>query len=130
MRKILIIGLMLIALVTACSDGEKEYTLKTCKNELAAITVNRCDDKCEVMGKVSFKVSKSLASVMEVYKLNDGKISPIVRDNCKIFDEDTFSCDNDLYNQTISLSDGKYIFTDTSTFLCGTEIKSIFNPFK
>ena len=128
MIKILIVGLMLISLVTACSDAEKEYTLKTCKNELDA---NRCNDKCEVTGKVSFKVSKSLTSVMEVYKLNDTTISPIVRDNCKIFDEDSFSCDNDLFNQTISLSDGKYIFThNSSTFLCGTEIKSIFNPFK
>jgi hypothetical protein len=89
MIKILIVGLMLVVSGTAYS-GENEYKLKDCKNELDA---NRCDDKCEILGKVSFKTSKSLNSVMVNYTIsNPYETASEARENCKIFDDNTFSC--------------------------------------
>ena len=135
MKKILIVGLMLVASGSAYS-GEKEYTLKDCKNELDA---NRCDDKCEILGKVSFKTSKSLNSVMENYTIsNPYETASEAIENCKIFDENTFSCKNEhkLTINVETLSNGKYFsksswkHSDSESFWCGTEIKSIFNLFK
>ena len=88
MKKILIVGLMLIASGSAYSNG-KEYTHETCKSEHEA---NSCDN-CKVIGKVSFKVSKSLGSVMKTVTFSDGRNKSSIINNCKIFDDETFQCD-------------------------------------
>ena len=146
MRKLLIVGLMLVASGTAYS-GEKEYTYK------------RCDKGKEYVAKdgakISFKVSKSLGSVMKTIIRKDGKSSSTI-DNCKIFDEDTFECETTTKafvsrnyasagsSERFILSNGEWEATNNigmarhgnemyegiNYSYCGKEIKSIFNLFK
>ncbi len=137
MRKLLLVGLMLIASGNAYSGG-KEYSYKNCGDEL-----KDCD-KCKQVGKVTFKVSKSLSSVMETKSIfHNGKINSDVIDNCKIFDDDTFECKtisewevkNSHLNEILILSNGNWesyytIHGKIFSKKCGTEIKSDFNLFK
>lgn len=149
--KILIVGLMLIASGNVYS-GSKEYTLKHCDEG-----IKNCDE-CKGDGsKVSFKVSKSLGSVMQTVIQKDGTSGSSTIDNCKIFDEDTFECElisepylykdrsSDGMSSRKILSNGKFEsihwegekmmdgkwYKETSTYnYCATEIKSIYNLFK
>ena len=140
MIKILIVGLMLIDSGNVYSS-EKEYTIKSC------ISLGREKDDCQLceeVGKVSFKVSKSLSSVMETKTIfHNGKIISNVIDNCKIFDDDTFECKtisewevkNSHLKEILILSNGKWesyqtIHGKKFSKRCGTEIKSDFNLFK
>jgi hypothetical protein len=133
---------MLVASGTAYS-GEKEYTYK------------RCDKGKEDGVKISFKVSKSLGSVMKTIIRKDGKSSSTI-DNCKIFDEDTFECETTTKafvsrdyaaagsSERLILSNGEWeqtntigmvrigskVIEETNYSYCGKEIKSIFNLFK
>ena len=88
--------LILLLLVSSHSfAGEKEYLLKVCKDSGSAQT---CND-CEVRGKASFKVSKSLASVLMTFRwIENGKDTdhfgpPVVYTNCKIFDDENWVCE-------------------------------------
>jgi hypothetical protein len=150
MRKILIVGLILITSGNVYS-GEKEYTVKYCDEGK-----NNCNE-CKGTGMtVSFKVSKSIGSVMQTVIKKDGTSKSSVIDNCKIFDEDAFECEtiNDAYfhqdtastgtSDRIIFSNGKWekiirigtfrndreVFREINTYSCGTEIKSVFNFFK
>ena len=151
MRTILIVGLILIASGNVYS-GEKEYTSKTCVGK------NNCNECNETkVSKVSFKVSKSLGSVMRTEIKRDGTKSSSTIDNCKIFDEDNFECKttveafvvrDDYANEGTSyrfiLSNGEWEETnwfgrvrigskvgeEINYFSCGKEIKSFFNFFK
>ena len=126
MKKILIVGLMLIASGSVYSSG-KEYTLKTCMNDMITPDCSKCG---EVKGKISFKVSKSLNSVMKDIVRYDGFEESKVVDNCKIFDDETFECkktDNKVEIIDI-LSNGKwswtvYINDNLFAMTCGEEIK-------
>ena len=133
-------------------SSEKEYTIKSC------ISLGREKDDCQLceeVGKVSFKVSKSLGSVMKTIIRKDGKSSSTI-DNCKIFDEDTFECEtiskaffyrdiadegsssrfilsNGGWDNTIRkgrIRFGSEVNKPTNSYHCGKEIKSIFNLFK
>ncbi|MGZ8945969.1 MAG: hypothetical protein ACXW1W_11160 [Methylococcaceae bacterium] len=84
---ILIISLFLTIAGNAIA-GEKEYLLKICKSLGDA---QDCE-QCEVQGKISFKVSKSLSSVMATVKDKDESASFVIN-NCKIFDDETFECE-------------------------------------
>lgn len=126
MRKILRVGLMLIASGSAYSDG-KEYTLKTCMNDMITPDCSKCG---EVKGKISFKVSKSLNSVMKDIVRYDGSQTSTVVDNCKIFDDETFECKKTNNNSEIIdiLSNGKwswsmYINDNLFAMTCGEEIR-------
>ena len=150
MIKLLIVGLILVISGTAYS-GEKEYTYKSCYGGK-----NNCNE-CEDDGtKISFKVSKSLGSVMQTISLKDGSKHSSTIDNCKIFDEDTFECETiskaffyrDIADEGSSsrfiLSNGGWentirkgrirfgseVIKPTNSYHCGKEIKSIFNLFK
>ena len=129
--------LMLLLLVSnQVLAGEKEYLLKTCKDLQSA---ESCE-KCEAYGKASFKVSKSIASVMMSVVTNDGRGGSFTLGKCKIFDEETFECEESISNEGNSsekrwvLSKGKF-FDDRSftswdhsplvqSYQCGTEIKN------
>ena len=133
---------MLIASESAYSEG-KEYTHKICDKG-----ITNCDEckisKISKLSKISFKVSKSLGSVMQTLIKNDGTIDRSnTIDNCKIFDEDTFECET-IYETggtgssiRAVLSNGKWErmtrynrYGEINHYSCGTEIRSIFNPFK
>ena len=148
---LLIVGLLLVASGTAYS-GDKEYSSKSCYEGK-----NNCNECKETkVSKVSFKVSKSLGSVMKTEIKKDGTKKSSTIDNCKIFDEDTFECETiskafvsiDYANGGASsrfiLSNGEWEETnwygivrfgskvdeETNYFSCGKEIKSVFNLFK
>lgn len=145
MKKIIIVVLILIASGTVYS-GEKEYTYKSCHE--GKTNCNEC--KIEE-GKISYKVSKSLRSVMKTYIKKDGTIDwSGTIDNCKIFDEDTFECETifetggtgSSIREVLSngkwewmtrygahMSEGKMV-KESVSYTCGTEIKNIFNFFK
>jgi hypothetical protein len=150
MRMLLIVGLMLGASGNVYS-GEKEYTYKSC-----AEGKNNCNECKESENKVSFKVSKSLGSVMKTLIRKDGTKKSRTLDNCKIFDEDTFECET-ISKAFVSrdyatggsssrfiLSNGGWeetnrngmyrieskVTEETNFYKCGKEIKSIFNFFK
>lgn len=151
MRKLLIVGLMLIASGSVYSSG-KEYTHETCKSEQEA---NSCD-KCKVIGKVSFKVSKSLGSVMKTVTFSDGRNKSSTINNCKIFDDETFECDaskeailtqetsyfgksdlfilaNGKWTNIVKMEEGtigKEKYEAMYSYRCGTEIKNIYNLLK
>ena len=83
------VGLMLIVSGAAHSGG-KEYTLKNCANPKDNPNCSECG---EVKGKASFKVNKSISSVMkDIVRYDNGKEVSSVIDNCKIFDNETFEC--------------------------------------
>jgi hypothetical protein len=132
MIKILIFGLILIASESAYSGG-KEYTYKICDE--GKNNCNECEDKGD---KISFKVSKSLASVMRTVIKKDGTKRSSTMDNCKIFDEDTFDCETEkeriLLSHHLILSNGEWHYRSSlgehNSHSCGTEIKSVFNLFK
>lgn len=145
MIKILIFGLMLIASESAYSEG-KEYTIKKCKN-VTVTDVEGCD-KCKVVGKISFKISKSQDSVMTNIVLDTGKKISEVKENCKIFDEETFECkttneidgtkmnltfrmmlSNEKWINTFDMTGPSFYFSENISN-CGEEIKSDFNFFK
>ena len=132
MKKILIVCLILIASASAYYS-EKEYTRKKCDEGK-----NNCNE-CEDTGdKISFKVSKSLHSVMITVIKKDGTKRSSTIDNCKIFDEDTFECETEneliLLFEHLILSNGEWhsrtSFEKHNIHYCGTEIKSIYNLFK
>ena len=136
MRKLLIVGLMLVASGSVYSSG-KEYTLKYCDD---VKDINRCD-KCVINGKISFRINKSQDAVMEDLVFDDGRKHSTLIDNCKIFDDD-FECksvsssSSPLGEMTITnryvVSNGKWIQTSTGDLglshittlaTCGEEIK-------
>ena len=145
MRTILIVGLILIASGNVYS-GEKEYTIKRCKD---VTDVARCD-KCKVIGKISFKISKSQDSVMKTTVLDTGEKFSVVEENCKIFDDETFECKTTIDGEIsgtkmkttfrMMLSNRKWIdtfyvsspgfYAPEQLSRCGEEIKSDFNLFK
>lgn len=86
---ILIISLFLIIAGNAIA-GEKEYLYKTCKSLSDAQDCEKCE--VEEDAKISFKVSKSLGSVMATVKDKDESASFVIN-NCKIFDDETFECE-------------------------------------
>ena len=154
----LIVALMLIALVTACSESEKVYSLKTCESK--SIDSDNCD-KCKISQevKVKYKVNKSTSSVLQTIIQRDGTSKTTTIDGCTILDDESFECSreergcggietpyfstmkNDLYlsddkwEQTYSLnilqgSPNKQDDVHKHTYSCGTEIVSISNLFK
>ena len=111
---------MLIALVTACSEGEKEYIYKECNTY---DQTDSCDDTCWKTGIISFKTSESLDSVMKTVISNYKKESSTI-DNCKIFDDETFECKtldmtyrDNIYSYKIILSNGKFSEKETGGFI-------------
>ncbi len=133
-----ILILMLLLLVSnQVLAGEKEYLWKICKDYESTLSC----EKCRVMGKMSFRVSKSIASVMMSVVNNDGSGGSLTLGKCKIFDEETFECENSISNEGWSykkrgvLSKGKFVETienhfssvnlkDSYAYGCGTEIKN------
>ena len=78
-KKLLIVSLMLLTSVTACSEGEKVYSFKTCESK--SIDSDDCD-KCKTSldVKVKYKVNKSKSSVLQTITQRDGtsKTTPFV----------------------------------------------------
>jgi hypothetical protein len=149
--KILAVFLLLIASGIAYSGG-KEYTYKNCDKGK-----NNCDESKDSGKKISFKVSKSLGSVMRTFTRNDGYSKSYTIDNCKVFDDETFECksitepvfgdgwfvggrsdiwilSNGKWEHTIEKEGndvpGRDISKGTYSCECGTEIKSLLNLFK
>ena len=130
MKKIVAVGLFLIASASAYSGG-KEYTFKICDKGK-----DKCDECKDIEKKVTFKVSKSLGSVMRTVLKKDGTSKSSTIDNCKIFDDETFECETYFAYSDFHfiLSNGKWEQTSRhkiyDTYYCGTEIKSLLNLFK
>ena len=155
MRKLLIVALMLVASGSAYSGG-KEYSVYNCEKQGDAETCDGCE-LITGLKSVSFKVSKSLGSIMSTYTLNDNRIKSRTINNCKVFDDESVDCEtidksvfidkNSIYVKRLYkfiLANGKWSSIqemDPDFFngkkidhptlsSCGTEIKSILNFFK
>jgi hypothetical protein len=113
MRKIMIIGLMLVVSGTAYSNG-KEYSYSNCNKVTGGFSgfvneISTCE-QCKLLNKtISFKISKTQDSVMTIVTDKDGHKT--------YTDKGT-----DFNNESIILYS-----TDSS---CGKEIKNISNFFK
>ena len=142
MKKLTLLLLLMFVVSGTVYSGEKEYTFKSCKG---VTDINSCD-KCKVVGKISFKISKYQDSVLKnMTVLDTGQKGSVVEENCKIFDDETFECkkkiDGNLSGMKtettfrLMLSNGKWIDTfnvntpsDTSLYSpehlssCGEEI--------
>ena len=85
-------------------------------------------------------MSKELKSVMETtIDLDlDGDSKSSIENNCKIFDKNTFECktENNAQTNMLTVSNGKfetkYMLANGEIieYLCGYEIKNVFNFFK
>ena len=85
---------MLLGFISNAFAGEKEYLLQKCNGKSH---VSICEG-CEVIGKVKFKVSKQLASIMKIISIEkDGRTfsAPYTINNCQIFDDDNWVCKED-----------------------------------
>ena len=106
----ILLAVIIISLSFICNNSfavGKEYILKSkCKNEKEA---QSCTE-CVALGKASFKIDKSLASVLMIYKLDTGESDSILHENCKIFDSETFVCElkdeDDINLGTFKLTNG------------------------
>lgn len=87
----LIVVLMLIASVTACSESEKVYSFKTCESK--SIDSDDCD-KCKTSQevKVKYKVNKSTSSVLQTIIQRDGTSKTTTIYGCTILDDEYFTC--------------------------------------
>ena len=153
MRKIMIVGLMLVVSETAYSNG-KEYSYSNCNKVTGGFSgfvneISTCE-QCKLLNKtISFKISKTQDSVMTIVTDKDGHKTSSVIKNCKVFDEETFECkttfneiDGTKMNLTfrMMLSNEKWIdtldmtgpsfYASENISNCGEEIKSDFNLFK
>jgi hypothetical protein len=107
--------------------SEKEYLLKRCKDFQGA---TKCDDeKCEIFGKISFKVNKQLNSVMATITINaDNTIHPDIINNCKVFDDETFYCESTgdgAYDNKFGFSTG----SDTTHILDHGKYRSSYHKY-
>ena len=86
--------LLLAIAATQAYAGDKEYTSRFCVYEdVNKYVLGTCKICKEDIGeKISFKVNKSIKSVMHIFIAPDGTSSANVIDNCKIFDENNFQC--------------------------------------
>ncbi|MBV5301134.1 MAG: hypothetical protein J0649_05040 [Methylococcales bacterium] len=97
MRKIMIVGLMLVVSETAYSNG-KEYSYSNCNKVTGGFSgfvneISTCE-QCKLLNKtISFKISKTQDSVMTIVTDKDGHKTSSVIKNCKVFDEETFECE-------------------------------------
>ena len=154
MKKQLIVSLMLVTSVTACSESEKVYSFKTCESK--SIDSDDCD-KCKTSldVKVKYKVNKSTSSVLQTITQRDGTSKTTTIDGCTILDDESFECSreergcgaietpyfstmkNDLYlsddkwEQTYSLnilqgSPNKQYDVHKHTYSCGRRKYSLF----
>ena len=91
MKKQLIVSLMLVTSVTACSESEKVYSFKTCVSK--SIDSDDCD-KCKTSqeGKVKYKVNKSTSSVLQTIIQRDGTSKTTTIYGCTILDDEYFTC--------------------------------------
>jgi hypothetical protein len=162
------ITLLLAIAATQAIAGEKEYTVSRCEVKAKTFGIYDCN-KCneEIGAKITFKASKELNSVMQIYTSKDGTNKSSVIENCKIFDENNFQCltkkeatylknffDLGMIDKLV-VSNGKWESTfltggyyagkygsdlkkgekitkegEFDIFVCGYEIKNVFNFFK
>ena len=138
--------LLLAIAATQAYASDKEYTSRICSDEdVNKYLLGTCKIcKEDIEEKISFKVNKSIKSVMHIFIAPDGTSSANVIDNCKIFDENNFQCTTNeqgydikknkyTTNTVLTVTNGSWEQTSTIYKLgindlvyigCGLEIKN------
>jgi hypothetical protein len=127
-----------LALFFAQETGAKEYSYRTCDN--LETMVSDCK-KCKEIGVAQIKENKQIRSIAILLP----GTAPVVFNQCQIFDDETFVCNEKIFEETTatyksaSLANG--IFTSDVSLLirdggfyesfdCAIEKKGLLNFFK